>query len=90
MKHAFSPEATRQRSDPQAGSTAVTSYTLAELGSSVRLKKERRGVDLNVFENAYRKGAERAEELCRQVFGGRFSEQQAMSLKTPAAAIRSR
>ncbi|MGH8608600.1 MAG: hypothetical protein ACREX9_14675 [Gammaproteobacteria bacterium] len=73
MKHtvgAWGYPGVLQRSDPQAGSTAVTIYTLAELGSSARLKKERRGVDLDLFENAYRKGAERAEDLCRQVFGG--------------------
>ncbi len=74
-----------ERSDPKSGITRVTIYT-KDGSPNVARRMERAHMmavtDLDLLTNAYRKGVERAKELCRQVLEG-----EPQALKSPAVRI---
>lgn len=61
--------------------------TPAELRLSTPVMKEVQMVDLDLFESAYRRGVECAEELCRQVFAEKYQRVTGNKLIAPAAVI---
>jgi len=67
---AWSYSSVRQRTRPSGETTLVTIYTASDSRLVTPLMEEAQALSLNLFERAYRQGVERAEELCRQLFGG--------------------